>query len=300
MVGEEYIFKLTDGSSLRGIKWSNPEAKARIVIITGMEEYAMRYDNFAQYLASEGYEAYCLDHFGQGSNACDRRLLGVWPIDAFEKTVDNQAALIEHIKGDLPLYLFGHSLGSFISQRVIQKYSHLVDKVILCGSNGPDPMIKIGYLLSTIIVSHRGYYKKSKLFNDMVFGAYAKTVKDANTDFDWLSYNEKNVQKYIDDPFCGYGSTGGFYREFLKGLSKLFNKNRLKNIRHDLPILIISGAEDPVGKNGQGVSELKDIYSKLGIENVQLIVYQKMRHEILNEIDNMQVYQNILHFLQTN
>lgn len=298
MIGEEYIFKRPSGETIRGLHWPNPTASAAVIIVTGMEEHASRYEPFSVFLIEQGYEIFCLDHFGQGANARDEKTRGVWPINAFETTVDVVKELIDKVSDGRPVYLFGHSLGSFISQRFIQKYGQLINKVVLCGSNGPDKMVKIGYMLARLIVTKRGYQKKSKLFNDMVFGAYAKSIPNAKTPFDWLSYNEENVIKYIEDSYCGYGSTGGFYKEFLRGLSKLFNNTELERIPKDLPILLIAGAEDPVGKCGDGVHELEGIYRRLGVKNVRKIIYEKMRHEILNETNRQLVYDDVAYFLK--
>lgn len=298
MIGEEYVFKRPNGDSIRGIRWPNPQSKSLLIIVTGMEEHASRYEHFAASFLELGFEVFCLDHFGQGANARDEKQRGVWPVGAFETTVDVVSELIDKVKNDRPVYLFGHSLGSFISQRFIQKYGNKLEKVVLCGTNGPDKMVKIGFMLANLIVGKRGYQKKSKLFNDMVFGAYAKSIPNAKTPFDWLSYNEENVTKYIEDPYCGYGSTGGFYKEFLRGLSKLFKKSELEKIPKELPILLIAGAEDPVGNHGNGVHELEGIYRALGIKTVRKIIYEHMRHEILNEIDRHLVYQDVTNFLK--
>ncbi len=296
MLGEEYIFTRPNGQMIHGLHWPNEEAKAVCVLVTGMEEYAGRYENFGSFLVEHGYEVFCLDHIGQGSNAIDRNMLGIWPIGAFETTVDIVNELVASVKHDRPVYLFGHSLGSFVCQRYIQKYGANVGKVILCGTNGPDPMVKIGFALANIVVTKKGYQKKSKLFNNMVFGAYAKAIPNAKTAFDWLSYNEENVAKYIEDPYCGYGSTGGFYKEFLRGLSKLHASAALKEIPKDLPILLIAGSEDPVGKFGAGVRKLEALYQEVGLHKVERVIYDKMRHEILNETDHGRVLADIAAF----
>ncbi len=299
MVGEEYIFKRANEQKIRGIHWPNPDAKAIMIIVTGMEEHASRYEPLGSYLVDQGFELYALDHYGQGANAIDVRLRGVWPVNAFEMMVDIIDELIMKVKAGKPVYLFGHSLGSFVSQRYIQKYGAHIEKVILCGTNGPDGMVKIGNALASIIVGKAGYKKKSKLFNDMVFGAYAKSIPNAKTEFDWLSYNQENVTKYIADPYCGYGSTGGFYREFLKGLAKLHRKKEIARIPKQLPILMIAGAEDPVGKNGSGVVKLEALYRKMGLKSIRTIIYEGMRHEILNELEHEKVYKDLLHFLNS-
>jgi len=288
-----------DGSKIRGIAWTIDNSVGNVIIATGMEEHSSRYDDFAKFLNTNGYNVYCLDHFGQGQNAASVSELGFFPKSGFRIMVETFDELVAKLRISCrPTYIFGHSMGSFIVQDYIQRHSDHVEKAIICGSNGPDFMVKIGYQLARLLVGKKGYTKKSKFFNSLVFGGYNNQIPHAKTEFDWLSYNQDNVLKYVADPYTGYGSTGGFYREFLKGLNRLYKKKFLAKIRKDIPILMISGAEDPVGHNGKGVKKLKAVYDKYGLKDTSVILYPKMRHEILNELDHQKVYDDILAFLK--
>ncbi len=288
-----------DGLKVKGLAWKIAKPLGNVVIATGMEEYSGRYDHFAHFLNENGYDVYCLDHFGQGLNAPTVADLGKFPKSGFRIMVEMFDELIAKLRlSNLPTYLFGHSMGSFIVQDYIQRNGDAVEKAIICGSNGPDPMIKIGYQLAKTIVTPKKYDIKSKFFNNLIFGGYANQIPHDKTGFDWLSYNKDNVLKYVADPYTGYGSTGGFYREFLKGLNRLYKKKFLAKIRKDIPILMISGAEDPVGHNGKGVKKLKKVYDDYGLKDTSVILYPKMRHEILNELDHQKVYDDILTFLK--
>jgi alpha-beta hydrolase superfamily lysophospholipase len=298
MTIKQLIFDKKDKTIIKGHQWLVDQPKAKLIIITGMEEHLSRYDEFALFLNEQAISVYGLDHYGQGVNVKNEQELGIWPKGGFELTVDTFNELVLSLKEKKqPLYVFGHSLGSFVLQRYLQKYGNNIDKAILCGTNGPDPMVKIGALLAKVIVGEKGYQTKSKLFDKMAFGGYAKSIKNAKTSFDWLSYNEKNVNKYIEDPYCGYMSTGGFYKEFLSGLAKLHKKSELNKIRKDIPILLIAGNEDPVGNNGKGPLKMAHMYQDLGIKEVVLKRFDGMRHEILNENNKEEVYKVILKFL---
>lgn len=296
---ESYSFKTVNGDILKGHYWKSNNPKANIVLVTGMEENSARYDDFAMFLAANGYNVVCVDHYGQGENVDDLSKQGIVPSSFFSRTVKNIDDIVKLTKKNkLPTYLFAHSMGSFMLQDYIQRFATHVDKVVICGSNGPNAKVlfKFGFKLAKIIVTKKNREKRANLLEKLAIGSYAKSVKNRKTNCDWLSYNESNVQKYIDDPKSGGGSSNGFYYEFLKGNARLFNKKFLKKISPDIKILVIAGEDDPVGAFGKGPRKLYEMYKKLGVKNVDLKVYEKMRHEILNEDKKDMVYNDILNF----
>lgn len=299
MALEEFVITFKDGTTRKGIAWAIKEAKENIVIVTGMEEHARRYDNFAKFLNEHGYSVYIMDHFGQGENAETEDELGRWEKSGFRKTVNYLDELVCKLRVTCkPINIMGHSMGSFVVQDYIQRYSNHVNKAIICGSCGKRFAVGLADRLARMFVHKGNYNKPSKFFHKLTFGGYNKSIKHPRTDFDWLSSNEDNVDLYIADPKCGYGSTCGFYKEFFKGLNRLHTQRFLSKIRKDLPILLIAGQDDPVGQYGKGVLKLENTYNKLGIKDVDTIIYPDMRHEILNEINNSIVYQDVLSFLE--
>ena len=295
------IFEMTfkDETKRKGIAWPIKNAKANIVIATGMEEHARRYDNFATFLNKQGYSVYILDHYGQGENVDDLEELGKWEKSGFRKTINYLDELVSKLRITCkPTILMGHSMGSFIAQDYIQRYSNHISKVIICGSCGKSFEYALADRLARLFVNKRNYNKKSKVFKKLTFGGYNKKIKNPRTQFDWLSVNEENVDQYITDPKCGYGSTCGFYKEFFKGLKRLNVPRFLAKIRKDLPILLIAGENDPVGKYGKGVTKLAKTYGKYELKNVEMILYPEMRHEILNESEKDKVYEDILKFIE--
>ncbi len=293
--------KVEDGP-LYGLSWTNEgeEQKGNIIIVTGMEETSIRYDEFAQFLCRNGYNVYCVDHYGQGENVKeDLSNRGVWPTSGFRKMVNNVDALVAVLRLSCkPIYIFAHSMGSFVLQDYIQRYPKHVSKVVLCGTGSKNPATGLGYALAKMTTNKKNREKSAKLLNKMVFGAYNKHVENPRTPFDWLSYNEENVDKYIADPLCGFGPNKGFFLEFLKGLKRLHKDKFLKRINKDLKIFLIAGKEDPVGNWGKAPDIMKNLYLKYGIKDVEAKTYPHARHEILNETNETknQVYQDVLDF----
>lgn len=293
--------KTINNDVLYGFAWECEKPEGIVVIATGMEECAYRYDEFAKFLNANGYNVYSIDHYGQGENVVGMSELGVVPRSFFSKSVRilDDIAKKYAIKNK-PIIVFGHSMGSFMIQDYIQRYSKRPTKAIIMGTNGKNAKLAyaFGYPLARLVCKMKGEYKEAKLLKGLSVGAYAKSIKDRETECDWLTYNKENVQKYIADPKCGHPSTNGFYRELLKGNHRLYKSKFMNKIRKDLPVLIISGADDPVGACGKGPANLAKVYKKLGMSNVELKIYEHMRHEILNEDAKEMVYNDILKFIK--
>lgn len=289
------------GDEIFGYAWTVKEPIGNMIIVTGMAETAIRYDNFAEFLCSNGYNVYCLDHYGQGITAKNQgKALGVVPNSYFSKEVKIIDQLVVELRASLrPTYIFGHSMGSFMVQDYIQRFTNHVNKVIICGSNGKNAKGKysFGVTLTKLITKKSNREKPCSIMNKLAFGSFAKGIKNRKTDFDWLSTDNENVQKYINDPECGFVCSYGFFKEFMKGCNRLYKREFLKKIRKDMNVLVIAGSDDPVGCKGKGPTNLVKLYNKLGLENVQLKLYEGKRHEVLNETNRDEVYSDILKFL---
>lgn len=301
MAREKLTLKTVNDETLRGYSWKIEKPKGNVVIVTGMEEYLLRYDDFANYLNSQGFNVFGFDHYGQGETAGEVINLGIVPRSFFSKSVRNVNDLVKKVKKEngLPTYIFAHSMGSFMAQDYVQRFTNEADKVVICGTNGPNGAgaYKFGYPIARMIAGGKKEHKKAKFLASLAIGAYVKSVKNRKTDCDWLSYNDKNNSDYIANPYCGYGSTNGFYRELLKGNRRLYNKKFMAKIRKDIPIFLIAGKEDAVGAAGKGPTKLFELYKKYGLTNVELKLYDHMRHEILNEPEHQMVYDDVVNFL---
>ncbi|MBP5092239.1 MAG: alpha/beta fold hydrolase [Bacilli bacterium] len=289
---------LPEGEKLKGCFWPAKKATHNLVMQTGMNEHASRYDALALYLNEAGVSVSILDAFGQGENAASIEEQERWPRDAFRKNVDAMHLRLEEVKKNgLPTIIMGHSMGSFMTQSYAERYPNTADKIVLFGTNGPTPIYGMAKLLGKMLVHKGNWDKPNKFLSNLALGGYTKAIKDRKTDLDWLSFDEKNVADYIADPYCGHINTGGFLREFFIGLATLYKKKNLANISKDTPIAIMAGEEDPVGASGKGPRDLAKMYEKLGVKKVHLKLYPHMRHEIHNEIGKEQVWADLKDFL---
>ncbi len=272
--------------------------KGLVQIVHGMGEHSLRYEHFAKVLTDNGYATYSIDHRGHGITGKSTNTLGYLGNDGFESLVANVDQLFTEMNEEfpqLPMYLFGHSMGSFVAQRYIELHGERLSGVILSGSNGRvNSMVNFGIFLSSRIAKRRGEQFQSNMLNQLSFGSYNKRFQPNRTDFDWLSKDVAEVDKYIQDPLCGAILSAGSFRDFLKGLKAIHKPQALRNIPKQLPIYILSGDKDPVGEFGKGVIALVNLYKNYSIANVEYKLYPNSRHEILNEAIRDEVLQDIV------
>lgn len=280
------------------LSWEKEENKNAMVIAHGMAEHPARYEDFALFLNDQGYNVYAIYHEGHGE--VHKNTLGHFEKNGFLDCVLNLNDLILKIKNNSDkVVLLGHSMGSFMTQEYLSRFSCNIDACILSGSSSPNMLIKSGALLANLLYIFPGKTKKSNFMNNLSFGSYNKQFKPNRTTFDWLSRDYQQVDKYILDPYCGYVCTRGFYKSFLTYFSKIHKKKKLNAIRKDIPILIIGGTKDPVSGNGEGLRTLLVKYKIENINDVTLKLYDEARHEILNEINKEEVYIDIKDWLET-
>lgn len=300
-----FKFTAMDGVIINVHKWGLEEGQAIkgvVQISHGMAEWAYRYDYFAKALNREGYIVYANDHRGHGLTAPSMEDVGyISDNDGFFDKVEDMRELNQLIREEhpsLPVVLFGHSMGSFLSQRYIQLYGSDLVGVILSGSNGKQgPIINLGIALAYLEMKFKGRRHRSRLLDKLSFGSYNRAFPDNRTKFDWLSRDEKLVDRYIEDPYCGGIFTSSFFYDFLRGLKMITRRKNLEAVPKNLPIYIFSGSMDPVGGFGKGVEKLKEMYQTHGLKEVSLVLYPEGRHEMLNEINRDEVIEDIVRWL---
>ena len=281
-----------------GNEWTIDKPIGNIIIVHGMGEYSFRYNEFSLFLTERGYNVYALDHLGHGMNCPNKEGLGIWPRNGFERCVENVHILVEKLKKENPnTMIFAHSMGSFMAQLFMEKYPDSVSKVVLCGSSGPNALFKAGSVVAKIVGLFSKKTKPSKFMTNMSFGSYNKKYEEVRTEFDWLSVNKENVDKYLMDDYCGFTQSVMFYISFTENLAKIHKKKLLNSISKKQKILLIAGTEDPVGNYGKSVKDLHNIYLKLGLDS-SLILYEGLRHEILNEDKKKEVMNDVLSFFE--
>ena len=302
---QNFTFKDKGNLEIFVYKWlpdDNVQVKGIVQIAHGMAETAARYERLARRLTDSGFVVYANDHRGHGKTAGEISKLGDLGEDGFNSMVENMKELNEIIKKEnfnLPIFLLGHSMGSFLTQRYICLYGSGLKGAILSGSCGKQGiMIDIGRLIAKGEIKRIGRGGKSNKLNKLSFGSYNNSFKPNRTAFDWLSRDNNEVDKYIVDPFCGAVFTAGFFYDFLGGLKSIADKNEIKRVPIGLPIYIFSGDKDPVGKYGKGVLKLVRTYKEHGIKDITYKLYKDGRHEMLNEINKEEVMEDVIKWIK--
>jgi alpha-beta hydrolase superfamily lysophospholipase len=293
-----------DKKSIAAYSWTAVEKPIGVVqILHGMGEHATRYDDFANYLNGKGYLVFAEDHRGHGATAGDMAEYGYIGKNGFSMTVEDAKTLSDIVKQKypgLPLIILGHSYGSFLAQEYVIRYAKSIDGVIFSGSAAMHSRVmtlRAGMILSEIIAIFRGDRTKSKFIDNLAFGSYSKNLVNPLTKYDWLTTDKAIVDMYVSDEYCGGIFPLNFYVYFFGGLIKIANKNRVAKIRSDLPIMIASGVDDPVGGYGKFATELQKWYTDAGITDITFKLYPGMRHEIINETDRAKVYTDLAEWL---
>ena len=270
--------------------------KGILQISHGMCEYIGRYDRFMSFLANEGYIVAGHDHLGHGQSSEEGEYGYFGAKDGYKNLVEDlhhMTLLVKAKYGDLPYVLLGHSMGSFIARLYLSDYSGELDGAIICGTGGPVPMSSKGIKLANFLCKKKGEFYRSQKLDRMLFGSFNDRIKPKRTPKDWLTRDEFIVDKYLQDPKCMFTFTAAGFRDLMT-LSTQANIARwYESLRKDLPVLLISGDMDPVGKYGKGVAKVYERLKKTGLKDVSMILYPGARHEILNELNYREVYMDI-------
>ena len=272
--------------------------KGYIQVIHGMQEHKERYINIALELNKAGYTVITSDMRGHGINCKD---LGYFSNKNGDKLLlEDQKVITKYIMDTYStgkVIILAHSMGTIITRNLIQTESHNYEKVILSGYPNYQAIMKFGLLLAKTIKSIKGDHYISKLVSDLSVDSFNKQIKNPRTSLDWLSYNEKNVDLYIDDNLCGFPFT---ISAFVDLFSLLCNMNKRPNEKANtnLPLLLLAGHNDPCVGGEKGIKDSINNLRKNDFTNITEITYENMRHEILNEKDSLIVINDIIKFLK--
>lgn len=300
-------FTYTDpeGYEIFVYRWSpDPGVTSRAVvqIAHGAAEHAQRYERFARVLNHRGCVVYANDHRGHFKTAGTMEKAGIcgeggW--NGMLKDVRHLSDIIKEKNPGLPFFLFGHSMGSMIAQGYMQNWGDQVNGVILSGTMGSLGDDIDGTIAAAQgLVQEHGADNPSELFVQM-FAGFNQPYEPGKTGFEWLSRDETEVQKYVDDPWCGFPFTNGMVVELFKGAGEIWKPENEAKIPKDLPLYIFSGANDPVGGNTLDVKQLVKRYKANGINNITVKFYDGGRHEMLNETNRDEVHQDVVDWLET-
>lgn len=300
MRSDTFLLETSDQTPVYVHHWSpDSPPKAVVQIAHGMAEHSARYERFAQALTDAGYEVYAGDHRGHGQTAGPQDVGYFADEHGFDTVVDDMHALTLRIKDDhpdLPVFLFGHSMGSFLSRSYVTRYGSELAGLVLSGTGGSAGLLgKAGRGIAGAQARIKGRRHPSGLMNTLTFGQYNAQFKPARTDFDWLSRDPAEVDKYVADPKCGELFTVGFYADLLHGLERVNDVKEVSSTPADLPILLVSGSKDPVGgKDAKGVREVAARLRTVGVREVTTTIYPEARHELLNETNRDEVTADLI------
>lgn len=303
---EEFYIKSSDGhSKIHCVNWKpEGEVLATLQITHGMMEHIMRYDQLAVYLADHGFGVLGHDHLGHGKSCGpdDKGFFAEEQGDIYMlKDIRRVTEVVRRKYPQIPHFIMGHSMGSFFLRRYLTIYGNQVDGAIIMGTgNEPLPLVALGKLLTSFIGSIKGDRYRSVLLHQLVLGNYNLSFRPSRTLHDWLSREEGMVDQFEGDSDCDFYFTCGAYRDFFRVLLDLKLKKHFHRIPKDLPMLIVSGEEDPVGGFGKGVRSVYRQFRQIGIEDVTLKLYPGARHEVVNESNREEVYKDIETWLLTN
>ena len=299
----DFWFDSCGAGRIHCCKWSpETEPKGVLQIVHGIAEFIERYDDFANYLTSQGFVVVAEDHMGHGRSIGPDGLRGYF-YGGWFAAVEDTYTLTRRIMGEhpgVPYFLFGHSMGSFMARTILAKYPDSgITAAVICGT-GWLPKAPLPALIKVVegICKKTGEEVPSQQLQNMVFGGYNKRIENARTPCDWLTRDETIVDAYVADPLCGFIPACGLLRDMMKGIYYIQQEKHLKTMKKHLPVFFIAGQEDPVGPYGKGVERAAKEFKKAGMINVSCKLYPECRHEILNELNKQEVYEDLVNWMR--
>lgn len=281
--------------------WEPDEAPRAVLQLShGMCEYLDRYEEFIGYLTSRGYIVCGNDHLGHGGSVGNtpgyfgpRQGYAYLPRDLYQLTL-----LMKEKYPNLPYFLLGHSMGSFIAREYLYRHGAVLDGAVISGTSGRQPAYPLGIFVSRLICICRGKTYRSRLLDRMAFGSYNKRFGGKYGDAFWLTKDLAAIEAYQNDPLCTFTFTAQAMNDLFHLVGRCNRSSRIKGMPKDLPVLFISGDMDPVGGYGRGVRQVVRRMQKAGMARVQCKLYPDNRHECLNERNKEEVYKDVYAFLE--
>ena len=307
MSGVEYlrIPSVKPGASLN-VLLSLPEGRPRAVLqmTHGMAEFIGRYEPLARWLAQQGIAAVGHDHLGHGGSAASPEDYGYFGLP------DGNRLLLDDLYGvtcwakerpelaGLPWFLLGHSMGSFYARQYLCEHGDALAGAILMGTGWqPKAAVEAGRALCHLMAVFKGWRYRSALVDSMAFGSYNRSFEPGRTPMDWLNRDPAAVDRYQADPRCGFRFTLNGYDSMFHGLARLCDKQLLARVPQNLPVLFLSGGDDPVGDKGRGVCKAAQSLREAGVQQVRIKLYPGARHELLEELNHQEVFGDIADFI---
>lgn len=300
---KEYTFEGEDGLDIYGSSYEVAEPEGIVLALHGMAEHRKRYDEFAGILNEAGYSFYIHDHRGHGETALENNLpLGHFADEnGWEKVVGDvkkHRELIEERNKNkkIPVFLFGHSMGSFVSRDYISRYPQDFSGAILSGAANIHRtelfLLKFFIGLEKLF---KGEKKKSTIVENLIFSSNNQSFNDTETPHDWLSRNQEVTKEYYEDSRCGFSCTVKFYDDFYEGMKNTAYIENYNTIPNEFPLIFLSGEKDPVG--GKDIIEIAEKYKKADLKDVEYKLYPQARHELINEYNKEDFFEDVVNWL---
>ena len=288
---------------IHGCRWTpDGDIRAVVQIVHGIGEYVERYDDFAKALTQQGILVIAEDHMGHGKSIGGDGVQGYFAGGWFTAVDDSYRLLAETRKEfpNVPYFLFGHSMGSFMARTLLCRYPDCgITAAIISGTGWQgNGVVHLGKWLSGMVCKLSDERKPNVLLQTLCFGTYNARIHYPKTKYDWLTRDEQVVAAYTADPLCGYTmASAALLRDMMTGI--IYNQavKNLGRMKKDLPVLFIAGEEDPVGSYGKAVRHTANAFRKAGMEAVSVKLYPHCRHELHNELNRQEVYADIINWL---
>lgn len=291
-------------TDIHAVEWiPEGEVKGILQIVHGMLEFIERYEEFAQFLNEHGILVVGHDHLGHGVSVRSASEFGYFAEENGNKVLLADIRELQRITREkypeVPYFLLGHSMGSFLARQYLYLYGSSLDGAIICGTGWHSRMeTTAGMILCRLIAARKGWKYRSKLVTQMVMGSFNKKFEPCRTPDDWISRDEAVVDKYRSDSRTRFTFTLNGYYCLLYSLHCLTERKNLAKMPKTLPVLLIAGENDPVGNFGLGVKKAAVSMKEAGLKQVECKLYPNDRHEILNEPDRQVVYRDVFNWIK--
>ncbi len=304
MITSNFTFLSNDGkTAVHALKWTpdSGEYKAILQITHGMVEFIERYIPFAEFLTEKGYMVVGHDHIGHGASVASKEDWGYFcegnPSDVLVEDMHKLRTLIQEDNPDVPYFMLGHSMGSFMLRKYLAVHNANLRGAIIMGTGFiPENMTSLALKLTGVITKLFGSKHRSKLIQSLAFGADYKDfdMTGEHPENSWLTKDVEIVNTYYNEPRCTYMFTVNGYKGLFEAVNFSCNPENAAKIPKKLPLFIVSGAQDPVGGLGKGVKDVYDMYKGADMLDLTYKLYENDRHEILNETDKEVVFEDLL------
>lgn len=304
---KEFYFPSCDGvHSCFAKEWRPDEGtpvKGVVQLVHGVSEYVERYDRFARFLADRGFLVTGNDHLGHGKTV-DDGMYGYFGFENGWSLVEGDIRELRVMQGDkysdLPYFMLGHSMGSFLARTYLIDYPGTLTGALLSGT-GQESGFAVSFAkwLANLICNLRGPEYHSKLITNLSLGSYNRQFRPNRTSADWISRDNAVVDAYLKDKFCSFSPTAGMFRDMMGGLQYIADKENLAKMDKKTPVYLYSGAKDPVGACGKGVKKVYGYFLDAGCTDVTMKLWPDGRHEMHNETNYQEVYADVVAWLES-